>query len=123
MSAIDTRGVSRDSLFLMADISVEGGEPERVKVRNLSDTGMMGDGPIAAARGKQVTVELRNIGPVGGKVAWARGNRFGVAFDRMIESKRARVPLTSGEERAPIYARPAVGPEPEPIDPSKLRKL
>ncbi len=123
MSAIDTRGVSRDSLFLMADISIEGGEAGRVKVRNLSDTGMMGDGPVAVARGKQVTVELRNIGAVGGTVAWTRGNRFGIAFDRMIESKRARVPLGDGSERAPIYARPAVDPEPDPVDPSRLRKI
>ncbi len=123
MSAIDTRGVSRDSLFLMADISVEGREAERVKVRNLSDTGMLGEGSISVAKGKLVTVELRNIGTVDGTVAWTRGVRFGVAFDRMIDSKRARVPLGDGSERAPIYARPAVYPDPEPIHPSRLRKI
>ena len=123
MSAIDTRGVSRDSLFLMANVSVKGRPMERVKVRNLSDSGMMGEGGIEIAGGDRITVELRNIGTVGGQVAWAQGNRFGVAFERIVDPKLARVALVAGETKAPRYAQPAVDPEPDPINPAKLRKL
>ncbi|MDG6079161.1 PilZ domain-containing protein [Erythrobacter litoralis] len=123
MSAIDTRGVSRDSLFLMADISVESRDVERIKVRNLSDSGMMGEGTIKVSSGNRVTVDLRNIGEVTGKVAWTQGNRFGIAFDRIIDPKLARTILETGETKAPRYAQPALDCEPDPIDPRNLRKL
>ena len=123
MSAIDTRGLSRDSLFLIAQISVAGRMDEQVKVRNLSDSGMMGEGPVAVVRGNRVVVELRNLGKVGGVVAWTQGTRFGVRFDNEIESKLARVPLTNGQARAPHYTRAAVDREREPVDPRRLRQI
>ena len=47
MTAIDTRSLKRDSLFLSADLTLgEGGEPVRVKVRNLSDGGMMAEADL-----------------------------------------------------------------------------
>ena len=39
--------------------------PHRVRVRNLSDGGMMGEGQMRVQRGHRVSVELRNIGAVG----------------------------------------------------------
>ena len=91
MTGLETRSVSRDSLFLLANIRVEQhGDQHRVRVRNLSDGGMMGEGAMPVARGNRVEVELRNIGFVMGSVAWVQDQRFGVAFDEEVDSQRAR---------------------------------
>ncbi|NQZ46361.1 MAG: PilZ domain-containing protein [Erythrobacter sp.] len=91
MTGLETRSVSRDSLFLLANIRVEqNGDQHRVRVRNLSDGGMMGEGAMPVARGNRVEVELRNIGFVMGSVAWVQDQRFGVAFDEEVDSQRAR---------------------------------
>jgi hypothetical protein len=91
MTGVETRTVSRDSLFLLANVRVEqGGEQHRVRVRNLSDGGMMGEGSIKVARGNRVEVELRNIGAINGSVAWVQDQRFGIAFDEEVDSQSAR---------------------------------
>ena len=69
MTGVETRSVARDSLFLLADIRVEqNADVHRVRVRNLSDGGMMGEGQLRVQRGHRLTIELRNIGAVGGTV-------------------------------------------------------
>lgn len=94
MSNVDTRQVGRDSLFLLAQIRVDGNENVfRVKVRNLSAGGMMAEGDVPAMRGAGVSVDLRNIGPVQGTVAWIQGNRFGIAFVDDIDPKLVRAPV------------------------------
>ena len=123
MSAVDTRNLDRDSLFLLGEIAIEGDEPVRAKIRNLSAGGMMAEADLAVERGTRVRVTLRNIGPVNGSVAWVQDNRIGVAFEQEIDPKLARAPVTSGESEAPAYARPAVKP---PINDGwngRLRKL
>ena len=94
MSNVDTRQVGRDSLFLLAQVRVVGSEGDfRVKVRNLSAGGMMAEGEVPVNRGERVTIELRNIGPVEGTVAWRQGNRFGIAFIDEIDPNLARAPV------------------------------
>ena len=93
MAGVETRSVSRDSLFLLAGVRVEQqGDQHRVRVRNLSDGGMMGEGTIKINRGNRVDVELRNVGMVKGTVAWVQDQRFGIAFDEEINSQAARAP-------------------------------
>ena len=93
MTGLETRSVSRDSLFLLANIRVEqNGDQHRVRVRNLSDGGMMGEGIMPVVRGNRVEVELRNIGVVMGSVAWVQDQRFGIAFDEEVDSQCARKP-------------------------------
>lgn len=95
MSAVETRTVSRDSLFLLASIRVEqDDEVHKVRVRNLSDGGMMGEGNIRVKRGNRLQIELRNIGKVEGSVAWVQDNRFGIAFDEEVDSQSARKPAS-----------------------------
>ncbi|GMM93797.1 PilZ domain-containing protein [Qipengyuania sp. MTN3-11] len=110
MSAVDTRNLDRDSLFLMGELLVEGkSESVRAKIRNLSAGGMMAEGDIDVERGARVTVTLRNIGAVRGSVAWVQDNRIGVAFEEDIDPKLARAPSSSGKDtEVPSYARPAV---------------
>jgi len=126
MSQVDTRQLSRDSLFLLARLRVEG-DPRnteyRVKVRNLSAGGVMAEGDVGVVRGSLVSLELRNIGWVDGAVAWKQDNRFGIAFAREIDHKRV-LAAPSGSDAdllAPRYARPS--PATGKPEPSKLRKL
>ena len=112
MSKVETRQVNRDSLFLLAQLRVDGAEGlHRVKVRNLSAGGMMAEGEVNALRGARVSVELRNIGWVEGTVAWRQDNRFGIAFIDEIDPRRAR---------APVAGSTTVGGDPAP---QRLRKI
>ncbi|MGB3712722.1 MAG: PilZ domain-containing protein [Erythrobacter sp.] len=124
MSGVDTRSESRDSFFLLANISAEdGGDPNRVRVRNLSDGGMMGEGDVAVRRGERVTVQLGSVGSMGATIAWVQGRRFGVAFDSEIDSERARRPVVasggSDDDRRVAWYHKAK----EPADPARLRKV
>lgn len=118
------RQIERDSLFLMADLRVDGLEGEhRIKVRNLSAGGMMGEGVVQVVRGAIVDVNIRNVGWVEGAVAWVQGNRFGVAFRDEIDPKLARKPLGSGSDEdahSPRYTRT---PLPNKYSGSTLRKI
>ena len=106
MSGSENREIGRDSLFLMADLRVHGMDGEyRIKVRNLSSGGMMGEGLVRVIRGAVVDVNIRNIGWVEGTVAWVQDNRFGVAFRDEIDPKVARATVSDGEH-TPRYTRP-----------------
>lgn len=99
MADHDNRHLSRDSLFLLADVRVPGEEAShKVKVRNLSAGGMMAEGPLQATRGTHVSVLIRNIGWVEGTVAWVQSDRCGIAFHEDIDPIIARAPLSVGEE-------------------------
>lgn len=86
MSGAETRSNSRDSLFLMANMQVENDSTHhRVKVRNLSSMGMMGEARFRVTRGMRLTIELQRAGSVRGSVAWVQDERFGIAFDEAID--------------------------------------
>lgn len=120
MTDNDNRQIERDSLFVMADLRVEGaGEEWRVKVRNLSAGGMMAEGDVKVQPGAGVEVNIRNIGWIDGSVAWVQDNRFGIAFRDEIDPKVARAPLT-GDPSPPRYVRT---PVPGSRSPSTMRKL
>ncbi|MDR7102835.1 PilZ domain-containing protein [Croceicoccus sp. BE223] len=90
----DHRKHDRDSLFLVAELRLElDGAPYGVKLRNISDAGVMAEGSMRVSRGQQVYVELHNVGSVAGTVAWAAGNRCGIAFDRTINAAAVRYPV------------------------------
>ena len=120
MSEIDHRQVGRDSLFLMADLRVEGQAGDhRVKVRNLSARGMMAEGTVRVTSGLNVEVNLRAVGWVGGRVAWIQDSRFGIAFDSEIDPREVRAPLPPAGEHTPRYLKSPI----QPPDPRSLRKL
>ena len=126
MPAVDTRNISRDSLFLMAELRLEGAEAvERVKVRNLSAGGMMAEGQVRVVRVARLSVKLRNIEWVDGNVAWVQDNRFGIAFDTTIDPSQARASATPVDEMtSPRFTRP-IGymSGHAPGDASKIRKI
>lgn len=83
----------RDSLFIAARLRIEDGNPIDIRVRNLSEGGLMAEGTPPLAIGAAVTIELRNLGPVPGKVAWYTDERAGIAFDVAIDPVKARKPV------------------------------
>lgn len=120
MDTNEHRQIARDSLFLMADLRVDGLEGEyRIKVRNLSSGGMMGEGAVRVMRGSMVTVNIRNVGWVEGAIAWVQENRFGVAFREEIDPKIAREPVRrSNDDLSKAHRAPS-----PPKRGTKLRKV
>jgi hypothetical protein len=96
-------------MFLMADVRLEGqDEICRVKVRNLSNGGMMAEGAMRVVSGAPVSVNLRNIGWVDGAVAWVQDTRFGIAFRNEVDARLARVRANEPESTIPRYVRPVL---------------
>lgn len=105
---VDTRNLNRDSLFLTAILRADAaGEGTRVKVRNLSDGGMMAEGELLVSRGDRIVVELRNTRPVRGTVAWTQGSRIGIAFDDTVDARAVRNAPAPSFAEAPRHSRPA----------------
>ncbi len=106
MDGSENRQIARDSLFVMADLRIDGlGGEHRIKVRNLSAGGMMGEGSVRVVRGTVVEVNLRNIGWTEGSVAWVQDNRFGVAFRDEIDPLVVRTPVREAAAEVPIPRR------------------
>ena len=104
MDGSENRQIARDSLFVMADLRLHGtDETHRIKMRNLSAGGMMGEGSVRVNRGDEVEVNIRNVGWVEGSVAWVQEDRFGVAFRDEIDPKIARAPVTSNSLVSPQH--------------------
>ena len=99
------RARNRDSLFLTATLRLDGETDAReVRIRNLSAGGLMAELGRPAAVGTAVTLTLRGIGEVTGRVAWFTEGRAGIALDQPIDPKRARKPVGKGPS-TPFYAK------------------
>ena len=86
----------RDSLFILANIAaVDGGLAFVGRVRNLSAGGMMVEAPAAPGINDRFGIDLRGIGHVTGRVAWARDGKIGFAFDDLIDPRAARKPVSA----------------------------
>lgn len=92
------RTAPRDSMLLLATLRRANGEDVAIKVRNLSAGGMMAECAVSLPRDEQISIELRGIGAVAGRIAWAAGGKIGVAFDRGIDPKLARKPVTGNPQ-------------------------
>lgn len=88
------RARSRDSLFLTAQMRI-GTETAAydVRVRNLSEGGLMVEVAKPLPIGTPITLEVRGLGEVRGNVAWYAEGRAGVALERPIDPKKARKPV------------------------------
>jgi len=108
MDGSENRQIARDSLFVMADLRIDGIDGEhRIKMRNLSAGGMMGEGSVRVSRGSSVSVNIRNIGWIDGTVAWVHQNRFGVAFRDEIDPAIVRMPMKDAGDDALFSPRAA----------------
>lgn len=112
-----SRGADRDSLFLQAGLILPGSpDPVTVRVRNLSPGGMLAEANVKVAQGAAVEIDLRNVGPVAGRVIWVGEGKFGIAFDRQVDPQAVRRQVVSqsdlpphlrrtGLEKGPLYRR------------------
>lgn len=102
----------RDSVFLHATVTASHGEAAGVfRIRNISSGGLMAEGPIVFVAGDELDVDLRNIGLVHGRVAWASAGKFGMMFDRAIDPRLARKPVGGGTAAAtPASHAPIIPP-------------
>ncbi|WP_375394116.1 PilZ domain-containing protein [uncultured Sphingomonas sp.] len=98
----------RDSLFLQASITLADEPVARdVRIRNLSEGGLMAELPRVVNPDTPVKIDLRGIPDLTGKVAWCAEGRMGIVFDRKIDPQLARKPVGKGAQ-TPIYAKPPV---------------
>jgi len=100
------RNTDRDSLFLTANLRFQnGGEEGQVRIRNLSTGGLMAEAAVQAARGTRLEIELKNIGWIGGKIAWVAEKKLGVAFDHLIDPKLVRSPIGQSKTELPPHLK------------------
>ncbi len=105
--SVALRGMKRDSMFLKASLYLRRTEHRfDIVVRNISAGGMLADTPQELGNGDLVTVTLRKVGDVPGRVVWTQGHRFGVAFDVAIEPTMVRTPVTAPKQRSTATAGP-----------------
>lgn len=111
-----TRGLrneSRDSLFLLAKLSVVGGvQSEAVRIRNLSPSGLMAESEVLYAIGTAVMIELKPLPRFSGRVIWATDGRMGIAFDKEIDPRKVRQTIGGGKSNVPAFLKQAPGRRP-----------
>ena len=106
---VSVRHRKRDSLFMTAQLITGAGEPVEVRVRNLSEGGLMIEHNRAIAPGSLVTLHMRGLGELVGTVAWCTHGRAGIALDQPIDPKRARQRVSGGGGRTiPAHVKPAL---------------
>lgn len=105
------RHEKRDSLFLSAEVAIDGAPPFSTRVRNLSAGGMMIDVNRDQIPGTPLVAELRGIGEVTGRIAWSSPGRAGVAFSEEIDPRLARK-STAAKLEVPEFLKPAPGRRP-----------
>ena len=106
------RQEKRDSLLLSAAVRVEGSDRiVTVRVRNLSAGGMMIDGDAAFVPDVRIVADMRGVGEIPGRIAWAAAGRAGVAFDAEIDPRQSRS-AGSPKFETPSYAKPVPGRRP-----------
>lgn len=109
------RAGRRDSLLLMAQMTLgDEAAPRDVRVRNISEGGLMAELPISVEIGTPVSLNLRGVGAVSGRIAWCTQGRVGVAFDRQIDPTLVRKPVGGGAS-TPEYAKPVTGLKTKPF--------
>ena len=96
----------RDSLLLIARLQVDGAATvHEVRVRNLSEGGLMIEFDRALAVDTPITLDIRGIGETHGRIAWCTEGRMGIALDAPIDPKKARKPVSAGTT-TPVFAKP-----------------
>ncbi|MGZ2411515.1 PilZ domain-containing protein [Sphingomonas sp. F9_3S_D5_B_2] len=82
-SMTHNRRSRRSPVFLLATIEVAGGA-ETVKLRNLSEDGVLVEGDVLPEEGATTLFERKEL-RVPGRIAWVQGRYAGVAFDKPLK--------------------------------------
>jgi hypothetical protein len=108
-----SRSADRDSLFMQAALILPGSaDPVTVRVRNLSPGGMLAEAKVKVAQGAAIEVDLRNVGPIAGRVIWVGEGKFGIAFDRPVDPQAVRRQVVSQSDLPPHLRRTGLEPGP-----------
>jgi hypothetical protein len=100
------RSESRDSLFILADLSVLGGVGvESVRIRNLSPSGLLAEAATTYAIGTIVMLSFKTMSPVQGRVVWVLDGRMGIKLDEEIDPLLARLPIGHASDEIPDHIR------------------
>ncbi|WP_411339684.1 PilZ domain-containing protein [Sphingopyxis sp. J-6] len=82
-----------------------------VTIRNVSHTGIGGQGPHMLQIGERMTIFLPGHDPMPGTVRWVQDRRFGIETDRAIDTARLRGAqgdgLTTADSKAEFQIVPA----------------
>lgn len=106
---VDPNREPRTSRLLAGQMRLEDGTIVKMRVRNLSSHGMGGKAEEPIAPHQAVELLLTGIGPVAGRVAWVRGDQFGVRLDQEIDPALATFAAPSPRESdfvVPLRNRP-----------------
>jgi hypothetical protein len=84
---VDQRAHQRSPAMMTAWLCLDGDEegPQEVRIRNLSDRGLMAEPGYPVAAGTRAVLTLPGVGEVTGRVAWYAEGRIGVALDSVID--------------------------------------
>lgn len=93
-TAPDEKRQPRQSRLVKAALACERLGRFDVTLRNVSLTGIGGQGPHALNIGERITVFLPGHQPMLGTVRWVVGQRFGIETDQEIETARLRAAHT-----------------------------
>lgn len=104
---------ARDSLLLTATLRIDD-QLADVRIRNLSAGGLMAEYSGKVSLSQPIVIDVRGVGPVAGRIAWATDGRIGIAFDEPIDPMLARKPVATrkpGEEKKGwLHVYPAATP-------------
>lgn len=89
-SAPDEKRQPRQSRLVKAALGCQRLGRFDVTIRNVSETGIGGQGPHSLNIGERMTVFLPGHEPMLGTVRWVVGNRFGIETDKPVETIRLR---------------------------------
>lgn len=78
----DRRAARRTNLLLTASIEF-GGQARQVRIRNVSETGAMIEGPHVPGKGAVLTLKRADL-QIGASVAWSSPGKAGINFDEPL---------------------------------------
>lgn len=79
----NNRDVSRTAMFVAATLVI-GGQPNPVRIRNMSVQGALIEGAVLPKPGDQADLVRASL-RVSGKAAWTRGNQCGFSFAENVD--------------------------------------
>lgn len=82
----------RERVATVATVRLEGEQPLHVNVRNISEGGLMAELATPLAVNTALEVEVPGLGSLTGRVAWQTAGRTGIAFDELVDPRRAYGP-------------------------------
>jgi len=86
MDGSEQRAHLRTGMLLMAGLRLGDDTAVReVRIRNLSEQGLMAEPGVPVPVGTSVSLDLPGVGEVAGTVAWSAEGRIGVALVRVID--------------------------------------